>query len=307
MKRGLRMQTVVLAALCGVVMGISEAREGVATATPQPEVINYTGSAVTKGITRQADESPAGFYLVKYQDASGGTPVEREFIYLVGLDDSNPATANAEVKPLQFSQIPLQSAQAEQMPIPQAIASRSAGTTGDPPSAGMSTGWGYITYRWPSIWIQNIRAGSVATTALFRWKDANTLYLYLIRNGMDAYNGGQPDPTPVPDFDCEAQMHVSLTDSMWVENLKFEAGAQYHAVRRMFVRDSASGQMRLKFDANNKPENKLFKFVPGSTAGQITAQSYPNPTVPPGEEATWLGEKMTFAKQYGVYEIPPQQ
>lgn len=54
----------------------------------------------------------------------------------------------------------------------------------DPNAPGLTftRGWSFITFTWPLIWMRNIDAGSIGTTAIARWEGLD-LSLYLVRNG----------------------------------------------------------------------------------------------------------------------------
>lgn len=69
----------------------------------------------------------------------------------------------------------------------------------DPQGPGMrhTIGWSFITFSWPLIWVRNIDAGSIGTTAIMRWQ-GDDLSLFLVRNGKPTPTSGPLDP-PVPD------------------------------------------------------------------------------------------------------------
>ncbi|KAA0214046.1 MAG: hypothetical protein DYG94_02735 [Leptolyngbya sp. PLA3] len=110
-----------------------------------------------------------GFANAEYHEVCvTGVPAAGAYCVLCGIESEADAGAKFYLTPRNHA--------AGQPPEP------------DPQGPGMrhTEGWSFITFKWPLIWVRNIDAGSIGTTAIMRWQEINGiryLSLYLVRNG----------------------------------------------------------------------------------------------------------------------------
>lgn len=275
------------------------------------ELIQFSANtSVKKPIAKDRDQ----LFRVKYMsnDNDNTKPIEsQEYLLMTGASKSG-FVLGIEDKP--FSHVEWTTG-VETHPIPATPPSEAASSDGptsdaSSPSIEIPGGWGFVTIRWPMIWVQNIRAGSIATTALMRWDPVfpNTLHLYVIRNGVDEYFENMIDPTLVSDLNTMVQIQVddASTGTMLVENIHFADDGDCHIIRRTFKRETPTAPLKLQMVSGN-PLERRFAVKAASTGSGFKVTTCPGTPSTSQAERIWLQEILSQAHRNRLYALPASE
>ncbi len=105
------------------------------------------------------------------------------------------------------------------MPIDFSIEPR---TGYDGPTLRLEQGFAFITFQWPLIWMKNIDAGPVGTTAIMR-KTGDELQVFLIRNAKQLGTGKLTT-------DCDSKLDMNPAGSAPQETIEFKASSPWDIV-----------------------------------------------------------------------------
>jgi hypothetical protein len=83
-------------------------------------------------------------------------------------------------------------------------------------------GWGFVTFSWPLIWMHNVDAGSLGTTAIGR-RTGDTLETFLVRNARQL-------DTPTLTTDCDTSLEIDSGGSYPDQTLGFAPGDAWDVV-----------------------------------------------------------------------------
>ena len=93
----------------------------------------------------------------------------------------------------------------------------------DGPTLLLENGFAFITFQWPLIWMKNIDAGSVGTTAIMR-RTSDELQVFLIRNAKESLTNQNPTT------DCNTTLRMYPVSSVREETIAFKAVSRWDVV-----------------------------------------------------------------------------
>lgn len=173
------------------------------------------------------------------------------------------------------------------------------GQTPDPglrgPGLRHTIGWTFITFTWPLMWVRNIDAGSIGTTAIQRWQ-ANELSFYLVRNGKPTPTSPPADP-PVADADSKLWLRARYTTG---EEFKLGMPAGKEIVRvRFFKQQGPSNFWQPYESAPSVWEQASFDVSENAGAIVVTASDSAH-----NADCAFLAEVLERARAAQIYRLP---
>jgi len=166
-----------------------------------------------------------------------------------------------------------------------------------PEAPGMrhTVGWSFITFTWPLIWVHNIDAGSIGTTAISRWQ-GDDLSLYLVRNGLTTPQSPPITQPPVPDKNSGLFIHTGFG----YDDFELSVPSGAHVVRVKFTKEQGYGNRMI-------PEGT---WVDGTfewtTEAFVVAKQNGKATVTSGgsaSERAFLQGVLDKASSEGIYQL----
>jgi len=166
------------------------------------------------------------------------------------------------------------------------------------PTLHYTVGWSFITFQWPLIWMKNIQAGSIGTTAISR-RTGDTVQTFLIRNAK------QLDSTLLTS-DCDTGLIMASGTTYPDETFEFEPGSNWDVVMCQHQKIPASQY----FAPQGSGSGSGFAFdrwyfdvtVDQADALVVTPEDPIDPVA--AEAATFLLEVLTIARQQEIYIVP---
>ncbi len=274
----------------------------------QPQVVTFNkyASSPDKSLTYQSNQPGLSYSHVNvvYQLSAGSGAPTQDFHMLVGLE----APGSTTIKLVKHSFVPVpQPIESGGSPAP-LPPSGGAAPASDPdlngPALTVNFGWAFITFRWPLIWVRNIEAGSIGTTAITRW-DGDTMYLYLVRNGIAEYDPTNTTPALVTDVDSGLEINAKApfaTPNR--EYATFKDRPEVHIVRRSFARVTqgpSSGNLQTQSTTVDGVWTALEQtfMVSTTTAGDIVVTG-----AGVAGETEFLEQVLSAARVRSLYQLP---
>lgn len=222
----------------------------------------------------------AKHYCITYEEAGQSG----EYRVLCGIEDAGDAGAKYYLTPR--NQAPGQ----DPKPGPRG------------PGMRHSVGWSFITFRWPLIWVRNIDAGSIGTTAIKRWEEVNGvahLSLFLVRDKRPAQSN---DPTDPPDPSAGPGLFLSAGYPVDSEKLHLPDGQEIVRVR-FYEQGGVSNRMVPIMSSPGVWEKVSFQ-VTEDASGAVAVSA----TEPAGEaDCAFLAGVLQRAREAGIYRLPGEQ
>ena len=164
----------------------------------------------------------------------------------------------------------------------------------DGPTLLLENGFAFITFHWPLIWMKNIDAGSVGTTAIMR-RTSGELQVFLIRN---AKQFGKNQLTT----DCKTGLNMNPTSSAPPETIGFKAASKRDVV---MIRHMEDGSDFEPVGTGSGPSYKRTRWYFDVTQNALTGQL----TVTPedsGEDdaAAFLEMVLEIGRCQNLYVLP---
>lgn len=172
-------------------------------------------------------------------------------------------------------------------------------TEGQPPEPGPrgpgmrhNVGWSFITFRWPLIWVRNIDAGSIGTTAIMRWQ-GEELTIFLVRNGKETPTSGDAQP------DMQSKLLLRAGYPHLSTNLCMPDGKEIVRVR-LYQQGGVSDNMVPVYSSPETWEKLSFN-VTGNATGPIVVTA----TEPAGDaDCAFLAGVLQLARDKQIYRLP---
>lgn len=168
----------------------------------------------------------------------------------------------------------------------------------DGPALHFSLGWSFITFHWPLIWMKNIQAGSIGTTAISR-RTSDTAQTYLIRNAVQI-------DTNLLTSDCDTGLSMDSGTTYPVETFEFEPGSNWDVVMCQHHKIPASQYFAPQGAGSGSGfACDLWYFdvaVDQSDALVVTPEDPSDPVA--AEAAAFLLEVLTIAREQEIYGVP---
>lgn len=159
-------------------------------------------------------------------------------------------------------------------------------------------GFAFITFRWPLIWMQNIDAGSIGTTAIGR-RHGNTIQTFLIRNAR------QIDTTLLT-TDCDTALEIDSGSNFPVETLDFEPGSAWDVImcRHNKIQNSDYFEAQGSGSGSGFVRDRWYFNVAVDASDQIVVTPEFSGGSVADEAATFLAEVLTIARTQEIYVVP---
>ncbi len=166
----------------------------------------------------------------------------------------------------------------------------------DGPALQVDRGFAFITFRWPLIWVRNIDAGSVGTTAIVR-RHGDQIQLFLVRNAMQL--GNQALTT-----DCDSGLQIDSGSLYPSELFEFNEPSTWEVIMVRHDKLAASKFYQpLGTGSGNAFKRSTWKF--DVKADAATGQIEVSPEdMNESEAATFLAEVLAIARDNGLYIVP---
>jgi hypothetical protein len=165
----------------------------------------------------------------------------------------------------------------------------------DGPALRLEHGFAFITFQWPLIWMQNIDAGSVGTTAIAR-RHGNEIQIFLIRNARQLN-------TLKPTTDCQSGLEMASGGGFPDETIGFEKKTQWDIVMTRHEKQGSTGFFKPIGTGNGSSFKRTQWRFNVSSALSGTLSVTPDD---PGEleAATFLRKILEVAQSEGLYTVP---
>lgn len=172
-------------------------------------------------------------------------------------------------------------------------------TDGQPPEPGPrgpgmrhNVGWSFITFRWPLIWVRNIDAGSIGTTAIMRWQ-GEELTIFLVRNGKETPTSETAQP------DTESRLLLRAGYPHLSTELCMPAGKEIVRVR-LYRQGGVSDNMVPVYSSPETWEELSFDVT-----GNATEPIVVTATEPAGDaDCAFLAGVLQRAHDKQIYRLP---
>lgn len=167
----------------------------------------------------------------------------------------------------------------------------------DGPTLRFNHGWAFITFQWPLIWMQNIDAGSIGTTAIAR-RTGDVVQTFLVRNALEI-------DTDILTTDCDTGLSIYSGSGYSTEQFGFEAGSGRDVVMcqhkkltnsQYFAPDgtgSGSGFERDRWYFDVALDSGAIVVTPEDASDSVAV-----------EAAVFLQEILSIAHDQEVYVVP---
>ncbi|MBX3321650.1 MAG: hypothetical protein KF757_01530 [Phycisphaeraceae bacterium] len=167
----------------------------------------------------------------------------------------------------------------------------------DAPGLSVNSGWAFVTFHWPLIWMESVQAGSIGTTSVMQTTQ-NRVDLYLITNSKDRAN---PDPITRPGSCPEAAR--LLIRVVGIEgSVCLQVPKDAKAVLRSYTleRDEhghVTQTTPVSFTVDGKSTQELPLTIVRKDGSIIVGTNH-------SEQERFLGKVLNCAYLQGLYDVP---